>query len=228
MIRKQKVMIVEDDVQIAALVKDYLVASGYAAEIINNGIDAVAKIRHEVPDFILLDIMLPGKSGIEILKEVRQFSDVPVIMVTARIDEIDRLIGLNAGADDYICKPFSPRELVARVNAVLRRSGKTKEESVIILGDIRLDPTKRLCTVNGSEIVLTPTEFNILKIMMQSPQRIFSRSQLLELAIGYDYEGYDRVVDSHIKNLRKKIAALVDREIIAAVYGAGYKFIDEK
>ena len=228
MIRKQKVMIVEDDVQIAALVKDYLVASGYAAEIINNGIDAVAKIRHEVPDFILLDIMLPGKSGIEILKEVRQFSDVPVIMVTARIDEIDRHIGLNAGADDYICKPFSPRELVARVNAVLRRSGKTKEESVIILGDIRLDPTKRLCTVNGSEIVLTPTEFNILKIMMQSPQRIFSRSQLLELAIGYDYEGYDRVVDSHIKNLRKKIAALVDREIIAAVYGAGYKFIDEK
>ncbi len=223
---KEKILIVEDEFQIANLVKDYLIASNYSVLTENDGTNVVEIVKTNKPDLILLDIMLPGKDGISILKEIRQFSDIPVIMLTARIDEIDRLIGLDAGADDYICKPFSPREMVARVKSLLRRTKKAFHDLEIKIGDILLDTARRLLIIGESEISITPTEFNLLKVMMPHPERVFSRHELLEMAMGYDYEGYDRAIDSHIKNLRRKIEKSVpNRTIIDSVYGTGYKFV---
>jgi len=223
---KERILIVEDEDQIASLVKDYLVSSGFSVSIENKGESVVKKVMTDKTDLVILDIMLPGKDGITILKEIRQFSDVPVILLTARIDEIDRLIGLNSGADDYICKPFSPREMVARVKSVLRRYKKTFYHEQISAEDIVLDTSRRILIVDGTEIQITPTEFNLLKIMMPHPGRVFSRSELLTLAMGYDYEGYDRAIDSHMKNLRKKIEkAVPGRTVIDSVYGTGYKFV---
>ncbi|HNW81868.1 MAG TPA: response regulator [bacterium] len=223
--RNEKILIVEDELQIATLVKDYLLASGFVAKIENNGNKVTDIVKTEKPDLILLDIMLPGKDGITILKEIRQFSDIPVIILTARIDEIDRLIGLDAGADDYICKPFSPREVVARVKSLFRRTQKSFHDVQIKVGDIILDTSRRFLIIASKEISITPTEFNILKVMMPHPERVFTRSELLELAMGYDYEGYDRAIDSHMKNLRKKIEKTVPgRIVIESIYGTGYRF----
>lgn len=223
---KEKILVVEDEGAIAALVKDYLIASGYFVTVKNNGNEVLENVKKDKPDLILLDIMLPGKDGITILKEIRDFSDIPVIMLTARIDEIDRLIGLNAGADDYICKPFSPREMVARVKSLLRRTKKSFHDTHIKIGDIVLDTSRKILIIDDHEIPVTPTEFNLLKIMMPHPERVFSRTELLEIAMGYDYEAYDRVIDSHIKNLRKKIEKIVPgRIVIDSVYGTGYRFI---
>lgn len=223
--RKESIFIVEDEPQIAGLVKDYLVSSGFSAAVENNGAKVIERIKNEKPDLMLLDIMLPGKDGLTILKEIRLFSDMPVIIVTARIDEIDRLIGLDAGADDYICKPFSPREVVARVRSLLRRTKRSFHDVQIKVGDIILDTSKRVLVIAGRQIPITPTEFNILKVMLPHPERVFSRMELLDQAMGYDYEGYDRAIDSHMKNLRKKIEkAVPGRTVIESVYGTGYRF----
>lgn len=223
--RKESIFIVEDELQIAGLVKDYLVSSGFSAAVENNGNKVIERIKNEKPDLMLLDIMLPGKDGLTILKEIRLFSDMPVIIVTARIDEIDRLIGLDAGADDYICKPFSPREVVARVRSLLRRTKRSFHDVQIKVGDIILDTSRRVLTIAGKQIPITPTEFNILKVMLPHPERVFSRMELLDQAMGYDYEGYDRAIDSHMKNLRKKIEkAVPGRTVIESVYGTGYRF----
>lgn len=222
---RESIFIIEDEDQITELLRDYLLKSGYEVFTENNGDNAVENVLLEKPDLILLDIMLPGKDGITILKELREFSDIPVIMVTARIDEIDRLIGLNSGADDYICKPFSPREVVARVKSLLRRTKGSFHDKKIRMNDIVLDTSRRLLIISGNEITVTPTEFNILKVMLPHPERVFSRSELLEKAMGYDYEGYDRAIDSHMKNLRKKIEKVIpERTVIDSVYGTGYKF----
>ena len=222
---KGRIFVVEDEDAITDLLRDYLVKSGYEVFTDNRGNHAIEKIMVEKPDLVLLDIMLPGKDGISILREVREFSDVPIIMITARIDEIDRLIGLNSGADDYICKPFSPREVVARVKSLLRRTKGAFHDKKIKVNDIILDTSKRLLIISGKEISVTPTEFNILKVMMPYPERVFSRSELLDKAMGYDYEGYDRAIDSHMKNLRKKIEKITPgRTVIDSVYGTGYKF----
>ncbi|SHL03398.1 two-component system, OmpR family, response regulator BaeR [Desulfatibacillum alkenivorans DSM 16219] len=220
------ILIVEDEPKIAEGLAAYLKNAGFRTHCLDRG-DRVARfVRQESPDLVLLDIMLPGKDGMEVCKELRSFSQVPIIMLTARVEEIDRLLGLELGADDYVCKPFSPREVVARVKAVLRRSNPPREESKrIVEGPVILDEDSREVRVAGALLKLTPSEFMILKVMMSRPNRVFSRNELLDLAIGSQFEGYDRTIDSHIRNLRKKIKdALPDLECIHSIYGAGYKF----
>ena len=169
--------------------------------------------------------MLPDVDGMDICREIRKFSNIPIMMITAKADEVDRLIGLELGADDYICKPFSPREVVARVKAVLRRiasSGKVPNE--LVFGGLAVDESAHRASVGNEILDLTPSEFNLLKVLMTHPDRVFTRSELMDKVQGYQFEGYDRTIDTHIKNLRKKISEkLPDREIIRTVYGVGYK-----
>jgi two-component system, OmpR family, response regulator BaeR len=218
------ILIVEDEHKIAELLKEYLEKAGYRAAIAGRGDQAVAQVRKSQPDLVLLDLMLPGMDGMAVCREVRKFSSVPIIMATAKVEEIDRLLGLELGADDYICKPFSPREVVARVKAVLRRTCPEPAGKNLCLGDISLDETSHQARVSASALELTPSEFRLLQVLISQPGRVFSRDELLARVQGYDCEGYDRTIDSHIKNLRKKIAAhLPGREIITTVYGVGYK-----
>jgi two-component system response regulator BaeR len=219
------ILIVEDEMKIASLLCDYLKAAGFRTSTQNHGDRVIAQIKKEPSDLILLDIMLPGKNGMELCREIRQFSSIPIIMITARIEEIDRLLGLELGADDYICKPFSPREVVARVKAVFRRVHAEPRSNHLVVGSILLDDKAHRVMIDKQELSLTPNEFGLLKIMMSQPDRVFSRSELINRVQGYDFEGYDRTIDTHIKNLRKKIAQkLPGQEIISTVYGVGYKF----
>jgi len=218
----QTILIVEDEPQLAELLKDYLEESGYRTRMVHNGTEAVPAVRQHGPALVLLDIMLPGRDGISICREVREFSTVPIIMVTARIDEIDRLLGLELGADDYICKPFSPREVVARVKAVLRRSSGEHDR---IPDDLVLDESRIKAEWQGENFDLTAVEFQLLKILASDPGRIFTRSQLMDLIYTDHRIVSDRTIDSHVKKLRKKISRVVGREeLIHSVYGVGYKF----
>ena len=221
----KRILVVEDEAKIARIVKDYLENSGYRVTILSHGNDALPQVQKSMPDLIILDIMLPGKDGMEICREIRKTSNVPIIMLTAKVEEIDRLIGLEIGADDYICKPFSPREVVARVKAVLRRSQPEPMQEKLMAGPIVLNPLTHHVAVNGNELQLTNSEFELLAVFMEQPERVFSRNDLIAMVQGYDFEGYDRTIDSHIKNLRKKIGQqLPDQQMIQAVYGVGYKF----
>ncbi|MCG8684833.1 MAG: response regulator [Desulfobacterales bacterium] len=218
------ILIVEDEEKIALLVKDYLEANHFGTTIINRGDQVEAFIERNNVNLVLLDVMLPGKDGLTLCKSIRQKSTIPVIMLTAKVSEIDRLLGLEFGCDDYICKPFSPREVVARVKAVLRRSHKTPQENVFTLGPLVLNQDRHACTLHGTNLVLTPNEFGILRLFMSHPGKVFSRAELLDKVQGYQFEGYERTVDSHVKNLRKKINAIMpDIQIILSVYGIGYK-----
>jgi two-component system response regulator BaeR len=222
-----RVLIVEDEIKIAELLRDYLEAAGFSVSCLYHGDGVVSAVKGNPPDLILLDVMLPGKDGMEICRGIRKFSNVPIIMITARVEEIDRLIGLELGADDYICKPFSPREVVARVKAVLRRMHPEPDVKRLRAGSIILDEETRQVTVDNEELRLTPSEFGLLKVMMAHPGRVFSRNALISKVQGYDFEGYDRTIDTHVKNLRKKIASkFPDEEIISTVYGVGYKFTE--
>ncbi len=217
-----KILIVEDEPRLAETHRDYLVQSGYETEWLADGRKVVPWVRENVPDLILLDLMLPGKDGLDICKEIRSFSNVPIIMITARVEEIDRLIGLEAGADDYICKPFSPREVVARVKTVLRRSSPqpTPEDQIL-----SLDEERYRATLQGQKLDLTAVEFQLLNILGSSPGRIFSRTQLMDRIYTDQRIVCDRTIDSHVKKLRKKISAVVpDADLIYSVYGVGYKF----
>lgn len=219
---KQKILIVEDEEKLAAVVGDYLRQAGFDPCWIANGTEVVGWVRGQRPALIVLDLMLPGRDGMEICKEIRTFSTVPIVMVTARIEEIDRLLGFEFGADDYLCKPFSPRELVARVKAVLRRTapGVTRGAAGLVL-----DETRYLATINGQVLDLTAVEFRLLQILFASPGRIFGRQQLMDRIYQDQRIVSDRTIDSHIKKLRKKIAAAQpDEEMIHSVYGVGYKF----
>ena len=219
------ILIVEDEQKIAELLCDYLQAAGFRASAQNNGERVIAQVKKDPPNLILLDIMLPGKDGMQLCREIRQFSNVPIIMITARVEEIDRLLGLELGADDYICKPFSPREVVARVRAVFRRVHAEPREDHLVVGSISLNDETHQVMINKNVLNLTPNEFGLLKIMMSRPNRVFSRSELISRVQGYEFEGYDRTIDTHIKNLRKKIARrLPGQKIISTVYGIGYKF----
>jgi two-component system response regulator BaeR len=220
-------MIVEDEDKMREILRDYLEKAGFKVTCLASGEKAVESFRQTTPDLVLLDIMLPGKDGLDIMREIRSFSKVPILMITALVDEVDRVLGLEIGADDYICKPFSPREVVARVKAALRRTtfeaagltAKTQD-------DIILKEDTHEAVAAGQLLKLTPIEFNLLRILIKSPGRVFSRNELISMIQGYDYEGYDRTIDSHIKNLRKKIMVCIpDREIICSVYGIGYKLI---
>ncbi len=214
------VVIVEDEPKLAALLRDYLENAGLRASVLASGADAVDWVRAHAPDALLLDINLPGEDGLSICRRVRAFSGVPILLVTARVDEIDRLLGLELGADDYICKPFSPREVVARVKAVLRR---TRGPVAGAPAPLELDEERFEVRVQGRALALTPVEFRLLSRLAAQPGRVFSRQQLIDAAYRDHRVVSDRTVDSHIKNLRRKLAeAGVDP--IASVYGVGYRF----
>jgi two-component system response regulator BaeR len=214
------VYIVEDEPELAALVADYLRAAGLDPTVFADGLDALAAIRARVPALIVLDLMLPGLDGLALCREVRAFSEVPIVMVTARVEEIDRLLGLELGADDYLCKPFSPRELVARVKAILRRSGVAPAAAALAI-----DAAARRASVRGQPLDLTRTEFDLLAALASKPGQVFSRARLLELARQDNLDVADRAIDSHIKNLRRKIdAAAPGFEPIRSIYGLGYRF----
>jgi two-component system response regulator BaeR len=214
------VLIVEDEPKIAALLADYLVASGYRASVLDTGEGAVEWIRANAPDAVLLDVMLPGTDGFAICRGVRAFSNVPILMVTARVEEIDRLLGLELGADDYIVKPFSPREVVARVRAVLRRAQPSSPGAE---PPIHLDEERFEVRVHGKALALTPVEFRLLRKLVAQPGRVFSRAQLID-ALYVDHRVVsDRTVDSHVKNLRRKLADC-GVDAVASVYGVGYRF----
>ena len=216
----QTILIVEDTPDLAQLLNDYIVLAGFQTHCLYEGSAVVDWVMINQPDLILLDLMLPGKDGMEICREIRKFSRVPIIMVTARIEEQARLAGLDIGADDYICKPFSPREVVARVKAVLRRV----MESVPTEGLLQLEPDKYQAKINGKVLSLTVVEFHLLAILAREPGRVFSRNQLIDLIYQDERVVSDRTIDSHIKKLRKKISEVHDRELIYSVYSAGYKF----
>lgn len=220
------ILVVEDERKIAELLRDYLTQAGFRVSLIARGDQVVAQVKKESPALILLDLMLPGKGGIDICREIRAFSAVPILMLTAKVEEIDRILGLEIGADDYICKPFSPREVVARVRAVLRRSRGQAEPTRRVAGPLCLDEEAHRVEVEGQVLELTPSEFGLLKVMMAQPDRVFSRTELIDKVLGYRFEGYDRTIDSHIKNLRKKIAEKrPGLDVIHTVYGVGYKFM---
>ncbi len=218
----QHVLIVEDEVKIASLLQDYLRQSGYETDSLYDGSEVEGWLAENSTDIVLLDLMLPGKTGVDICKDVRKSSALPIIMITAKVEEIDRLLGLELGADDYICKPFSPREVVARVKAVLRRTDNT--ESLSDKGLV-LDTETYRAIVNGQNLDLTAVEFQLLKVLSDQPGRIFSRSVLVDKIYNDGRVVSDRTIDSHIKKLRKKIAdVLPDIELIHSLYAVGYKF----
>lgn len=215
------ILIVEDEPRLAEIQNKYLRQAGYAPFIIDNGNEVVEWVQNNTPALILLDLMLPGRDGLELCKDIRKFSQVPIIMVTARVEEIDRLLGLELGADDYICKPFSPREVVARVKAVLRRSSDQPATKEIL----HLDAEKYAATLHGRKLDLTAIEFRLLHKLVSRPGVIFSRDQLMEEIYTDQRVVYDRTIDSHIRNLRKKINEVApEEEIIRSVYGVGYKY----
>lgn len=220
---KTTILIVEDEKRLNDLLSDYLKKSGYETDCLHEGTDATAHIRESQPALVLLDLMLPGKDGLDICKEVRSFSKVPIIMLTARVEEIDRLLGLELGADDYICKPFSPREVVARVKAVLRRSEGTAQSDRVLT----LDTERYVASLYGEELDLTAVEFQLLRILFEKAGRIFTRDQLMDNIYTDRRVVCDRTIDSHIKKLRKKISSVAPGlEIIRSVYGVGYKYED--
>lgn len=218
----RRILVVEDDARIAQLLVDYLRNDGHQAQALADGELALSEIRHAPPDLLILDLMLPGLDGVSLCREVRKFSAMPILMLTARVDELDRLLGLNSGADDYVCKPFSPREVMARVKALLRRAEGhlAAPERVWNIEDSGLRIAWR-----GHWLSLTPLEFRMLRHLLKQPGRVFSRGQLLESAHADLRDVSDRAIDTHVKNLRRKLQAVHAKDdCIASVYGVGYRF----
>ncbi|MCX6053709.1 MAG: response regulator transcription factor [Chloroflexi bacterium] len=221
----KKILIIDDEAKIVEICQDYLRAAGYDTLSALDGLTGLEKNRKEKPDLIILDLMLPGMDGLDVCREIRKESKTPIIMLTARVEESDKLIGLELGADDYITKPFSPRELVARVRTVLRRASGDSGTEVITAGGVVMDRNRFLVTVHGREIVLTPTEFEILATLASQPGRIFSRAQILIAVRGVAFESYERAIDSHMRNLRKKLdPSGSGPDLVTTVHGVGYKF----
>ena len=229
--REQRILVVDDEERIRSIVRSYLQQEGYQVDEAATGEEAVARIRERTPDLIVLDVRLPGIDGMEVLRQVRRVSDVYVIMLTARTDETDKLIGLEVGADDYMTKPFSPRELVARVKAVLRRgrgSSPTDDELLRFEG-LDIDLARREATVDSSPIELTSLEFDLLAALTSAPGRVFTRRQLIERVWGWDFFGDHRIVDVHIRNIRKALGDPADApRFIGTVRGVGYKFLGNR
>lgn len=226
----KKVLVVDDDAKTVELVKLYLERDSYKVLMAYDGIEALRLARESHPDLIVLDIMLPGMDGLEICRTLRSETDVPIILLTARATEADKLKGLDIGADDYVTKPFSPKELAARVRAILRR---LPEESFqrgpaeIKYGELTLNFLRHEASIAGKPLYLTPVEFKLLGALVSEPGRAFSRGQLIEKAIGYEFEGFDRTIDVHILNLRRKLESDSSHpKYIKTVYGAGYKFVE--
>lgn len=220
------VMIVEDEPKIAQILVDFLHTEGFQTSVLHDGLEAVETIKNNQPDFVILDIMLPNKDGLSICKEVRQFSDVPVLMLTARVDEIDRLVGLGFGADDYVCKPFSPREVVARVQTILRRTQRqhTTNDILIEYKTLVLNLDRHECKHEDNIIELTPVEFRLLQTLLEKPGSVFSRDKLMGSCYDDSRIVSSRTIDSHMKNLRSKLATVKNSgSILHSIYGVGYK-----
>lgn len=223
------IMVVDDEKRLVSVVEAYLEQEGYRVVKAYNGREALHVAREEKPDLIILDVMMPEMDGLEFMRHHRKEQDTPIILLTAKVESDDRVIGLELGADDYVTKPFRPRELLARIKAVLRRMGETKPvASKLRSGDIILDREQHTVQVSGEYVDLTPSEFDILTALMSTPGRVFSRLELLDLIQGTAYEGYERTIDVHIKNLRAKIEAdSRDPHYVQTVYGIGYRFARE-
>lgn len=218
------ILVVEDEPKIREIVRAYLRRDGFSVEEAGDGEEALRKARETNPKLVILDLMLPGVDGWEVCRQIRKTSDVPIIMLTARGEEADRVAGLELGADDYVPKPFSPRELVARVKAVLRRTRPDRErERVLQYGNLVIDLASRSVLCRGREVPLTPREFDLLWFLAKSPGRVFTRESLLQQVWGYEYLGDTRTVDTHVKNLREKLGP-VEGQFIRTVWGVGYKF----
>lgn len=220
----KKVLVVDDEPKLAAIARDYLVAAGFDVVTAADGMQGLALSRKERPDLIVLDLMLPGMDGLDVCREIRRESNVPIIMLTARVEETDKLIGLELGADDYLTKPFSPRELVARARVILRRAAGGDPVELVRAGGLTLDRSRYQADLNGHAMDLTPTEFEILATLAAQPGRIFSRDQLLNAAHGLSFDGYERAIDWHIRNLRRKLEADEATHIVT-VHGVGYKYV---
>ena len=223
----KKVLVIDDEPKIVEICQDYLVKAGFEVSHAYDGPTGIAIARRSQPDLVVLDLMMPEMDGLDVCRELRRESNVPIIMLTARVEETDKLIGLELGADDYMTKPFSPRELVARVRTVLRRGTGNPQAELIHAGDLILDRGHYSARFPDREVPLTPTEFELLATLASQPGRIFSRSQLLTAVHGVAFESYERAIDSHIRNLRRKIEPLENEtNYIITVHGAGYKFIE--
>jgi DNA-binding response OmpR family regulator len=225
----QTILVVDDEPEIVRLLRSYLEKDGYRVVTAYNGEEALYTARHEKPDLVVLDILMPKMDGLAFTRQIRREQDVPIIMLTARAEETDRIVGLEMGADDYVTKPFSPREVVARVRAVLRRAQpKPQAPPILRAGPISLDRSEHTVTVAGESVELTPTEFDILETLMRDPGRVFSRTEILEAVHGVAFEAYERTVDAHVKNLRQKIESdPATPQYVLTVRGAGYRLNPE-
>jgi two-component system, OmpR family, alkaline phosphatase synthesis response regulator PhoP len=224
------ILVVEDEMKIARLVRDYLEHAGFEVIVSGDGEAAIASARGHPPDLVVLDLGLPGMDGLDVARELRARSRVPIVMLTARGDETDRIVGLELGADDYVIKPFSPRELVARVRAVLRRTSGASEplDLPVRVGDVEIDPSRMRVSVAGRQVSLTATEVQLLATLAREPGRVFTRGQLLDAIRGVAFESYERAIDAHVKNLRKKIEPEPGRpRYLLTVHGVGYRFSDD-
>jgi DNA-binding response OmpR family regulator len=224
------VLVVDDEPKIVQLARDYLEHAGFAVATAANGRSALDEIRRHRPDLVVLDLGLPELDGLDVTRTIRRDSNLPIVMLTARDDEVDKLLGLELGADDYLTKPFSPRELVARVKAVLRRAERQPEPGdVVRAADLELDVPRMQATVAGHDVELTATEFQLLATMARQPGRIFTRAQLLDAVHGVVFESYERAIDTHIKNLRRKLEPDPrEPRYLLTVYGVGYRFADDR
>ncbi len=224
------ILVVDDEPKIATLARDYLEHAGFAVLTAADGPTALTTIRQRRPDLVVLDLGLPGLDGLDVTRELRRDSTIPIVMLTARDDELDKVLGLELGADDYLTKPFSPRELVARVRAVLRRADRPPDAAETIrTGDVVLDLPRMRAEVAGTAVDLTPTEFQLLATLAARPGRIFTRAQLLDALHGVAFETYERAIDSHVKNLRRKLEPDQRRpRYVLTVYGVGYRFADDR
>jgi two-component system alkaline phosphatase synthesis response regulator PhoP len=223
------ILVVDDEPQIARIARDYLERAGFAVVTAGDGDGALALAASRRPDLVILDLGLPGRDGLDVARSLRRASDVPIIMLTARAEEADRIIGLELGADDYVTKPFSPRELVSRVRAVLRRTeGAHEEPGLVRVGDVELDAARMRVSVAGRRVELTPTEFRLLAALAAQPGRIFTRGQLLDAVHGVAFESYERAIDAHVKNIRRKLEPdpRAPRYLLT-VFGVGYRFAEE-
>ncbi len=224
------ILVVDDEPRIVELARDYLEHAGFAVSTATDGPAALDTVRRQRPDLVVLDLGLPGLDGLDVTRELRREGSIPIVMLTARDDELDKLLGLELGADDYLTKPFSPRELVARVKAVLRRADRPVDASDIVrVGDLVLDLSRMRTVVGGTTVELTPTEFTLLATLARQPGRIFTRSQLLDALHGVAFESYERAIDSHIKNLRRKLEPDPRQpRYVLTVYGVGYRLADDR
>jgi DNA-binding response OmpR family regulator len=225
----QRILVVEDEMQIARNLRDYLEVAGFEVTVVGDGGAALASARGSRPDLVVLDLGLPGVDGLDVARELRRTTTTPIVMLTARGEESDKIVGLELGADDYLVKPFSPKELVARVRAVLRRtSGTTAGAEVLRAGDVEVDLPKMRARVKDKPVELTPTEFQLLATFVREPGRVFTRGQLLDALHGVTIDSYERAIDAHVKNLRRKIEPEVGRpRYVLTVHGVGYRFADE-